>query len=106
LWVFNHKEASAAIAAARNAAYKNQKLGSVDPSGTTCGSCHQRAYCENCHLTGAFKVNHDQMAFNHAMSIRIAGGKACAYCHQPVFCARCHTENVLDTKATQQGAIA
>jgi len=99
LWVFNHKDAAAAIAAERNAAIKGLPKGSVEPLGTDCGTCHQRQYCEDCHTTGAIKVTHDEMLYNHAKSIRISGGKACAYCHQPVFCATCHTGNPLDTPA-------
>ncbi|HET7902502.1 MAG TPA: NapC/NirT family cytochrome c [Candidatus Nanopelagicales bacterium] len=101
MWVFSHKSAAAAVAAARNAALKHEPAGSVDPSGTNCGTCHQRSYCENCHTTGAFKIDHDQMLYNHAESIRLTGGKACAYCHQPVFCASCHQGNVLDTPAAK-----
>jgi nitrate/TMAO reductase-like tetraheme cytochrome c subunit len=102
LWVFNHKDAAAAVAAERNAQLKKLPAGSVDPQGTECGTCHQRSYCEDCHKTGAIKVTHDEMLFNHAASIRISGGKACAYCHQPVFCARCHADNVLATPAGKQ----
>lgn len=102
MWVFSHKDAAAAVTAARNAEAKKSPHGSVEPAGTACGTCHQRSYCENCHTTGAVMVDHDQMLYNHAASIRLSGGKACAYCHQPVFCARCHTGNVLDTPATKQ----
>ena len=55
--------------------------------------------CEDCHTTGAIKVKHDEMLYNHAASIKVSGGAACAYCHQPVFCARCHADNVLGTPA-------
>lgn len=107
MWVFSHKDAAAAVASARNAALKHQPAGSVDPAGTECGTCHQRNYCENCHTTGAFKVDHDQMLYNHAESIRLSSGKACAYCHQPVFCAQCHQGNVLDTPADKtQGTVS
>jgi hypothetical protein len=99
LWVFNHKDAAAAIASERNAQAKKLPANSVEPVGTTCGTCHQRAYCEDCHSTGAIKVQHDEMLYNHAASIRVSGGKACAYCHQAVVCATCHTGNVLDTPA-------
>ena len=104
LWVFDHKNAAAAVASARNAEAKKLPAGSVQPAGTECGTCHQRSYCEDCHKTGAIKVQHDEMLYNHAASIRIAGGKACAYCHQPVFCARCHTGNVLDTQPAKQNS--
>jgi hypothetical protein len=57
---------AAAVASARNAELKKQPAGSVDPSGTECGTCHQRNYCENCHTTGAFKIDHDQMLYSHA----------------------------------------
>ncbi len=79
LWVFNHKNVAQ----------------SVDPGGTSCGECHARDYCVNCHSTGAVTVDHDEMATNHAKVIRDQGNTACAYCHQPVFCARCHDEPVL-----------
>ncbi len=79
LWVFNH----------RSVATK------VDPGGTSCGECHARDYCVNCHSTGAVTVDHDTMSTNHAAVIRAQGNTACAYCHQPVYCARCHTGQVL-----------
>jgi nitrate/TMAO reductase-like tetraheme cytochrome c subunit len=79
LWVFNHK--SVAI--------------SVDPGGQTCGECHARDYCVNCHSTGAISVDHDTMLTNHAAVIRAQGNTACVYCHQPVQCARCHKDPVL-----------
>ena len=79
LWVFNHKNVAE----------------SLDPGGTSCGECHARDYCVNCHSTGAVTVDHDEMATNHAKVIRDQGNTACAYCHQPVFCARCHDEPVL-----------
>ncbi len=79
LWVFNHRNVAT----------------SIDPGGTSCGECHARDYCVNCHSTGAVTVDHDEMATNHAKVIRDQGNTACAYCHQPVFCARCHSEPVL-----------
>jgi nitrate/TMAO reductase-like tetraheme cytochrome c subunit len=79
LWVFNHKNVAT----------------SLDPGGTSCGECHARDYCVNCHSTGAVTIDHDQMATNHAQVIRDQGNTACAYCHQPVYCARCHAEPVL-----------
>jgi hypothetical protein len=79
LWVFNHKSVAT----------------NVDPGGQTCGVCHARDYCVNCHSTGAVTVQHDVMATNHAQVIRDQGNTACAYCHQPVYCARCHAEPVL-----------
>ena len=106
LWVFNHKDAAAAIAAERNAQIKGLPKGSVQPLGTECGTCHQRQYCEDCHTTGAIKVTHDEMLYNHAKSIRVSGGKACAYCHQPVFCATCHSGNPLETPADKTKVTA
>jgi nitrate/TMAO reductase-like tetraheme cytochrome c subunit len=79
LWVFNHKNVAP----------------NLDPGGTSCGECHARDYCVNCHATGAVTVDHDEMATNHAAVIREQGNEACAYCHQPVFCARCHQDPVL-----------
>ncbi len=79
LYVFNHAKVAT----------------SKDPGQTTCGQCHSRDYCENCHKTGAVTVTHDEMLTNHAKVTRAQGTSACAYCHQPVYCARCHTENVL-----------
>jgi nitrate/TMAO reductase-like tetraheme cytochrome c subunit len=99
LWVFDHKSAAAAVASQRNAQMAKLPAGSMQPAGTTCGTCHQRSYCEDCHTTGAIKVKHDEMLYNHAASIKVSGGAACAYCHQPVFCARCHADNVLGTPA-------
>ena len=79
LWVFSHKS----------------EINTLDPGGTTCGECHARDYCVNCHSTGAVTVDHDTMATNHAKVIREQGNTACAYCHLPVMCARCHKEPVL-----------
>ena len=79
LWVFNHSTVAT----------------NVDPGGQSCGECHARDYCVNCHSTGAVTVDHDEMATNHAKVIRDQGNTACAYCHQPVYCARCHAEPVL-----------
>jgi nitrate/TMAO reductase-like tetraheme cytochrome c subunit len=79
LWVFSHKSVAT----------------SVDPGGQSCGECHARDYCVNCHSTGAVTVDHNQMATNHAAVIRAQGNTACAYCHLPVYCARCHRNPVL-----------
>jgi nitrate/TMAO reductase-like tetraheme cytochrome c subunit len=79
LWVFSHRSS----------------VTTADPAGTTCGACHTRTYCENCHNTPAVKVTHNGMIFNHAEVIRNTGPQACAYCHQPAYCAQCHSDNVL-----------
>lgn len=79
LFVFNHKNVAT----------------DVDPGGQTCGECHARDYCVNCHSTGAVLIDHDTMTTNHAQVIRDQGNQSCAYCHQPVYCARCHREPVL-----------
>jgi nitrate/TMAO reductase-like tetraheme cytochrome c subunit len=79
LFVFNHKFVAT----------------SLDPGTQSCGECHARDYCVNCHSTGAVTVDHDEMATNHAKVIRDQGNTACAYCHQPVYCARCHAQPVL-----------
>jgi nitrate/TMAO reductase-like tetraheme cytochrome c subunit len=79
LWVFSHRD----------------KVDLVDPGTTSCGECHARDYCVNCHSTGAVEVDHDEMLLEHAAVIREAGAQACAYCHQPVYCARCHTDEVM-----------
>lgn len=88
LFVFNHKDVTTEL----------------DPGSTSCGECHARDYCVNCHATGAVSVDHDTMATNHARVIRDQGNTACAYCHQPVYCARCHAEPVLPiTSPSSQG---
>ena len=95
LWVFNHKSAAAAVASARNAAIQG-KGGTVDPAGTTCGTCHEKSYCEACHKSGAISVSHDEMKYNHAAVIRKVGSTtACATCHQKATCAMCHKGKVL-----------
>lgn len=83
LWVFSHKS----------------RVASLDPAGTSCGACHTRSYCENCHKSGAAKVTHDEMLYNHASAIRKSGVEACAYCHQPVSCMKCHKGNPLGKDA-------
>ena len=79
LWVFSHRTS----------------VSKVDPAGSSCGACHTRTYCENCHNTPAVQVPHDGMVINHARVAREAGAQACAFCHQPAFCAQCHSDNVL-----------
>jgi nitrate/TMAO reductase-like tetraheme cytochrome c subunit len=82
LWVFNHKN----------------EVSSSNPANTTCASCHTSNYCENCHRTGATKVSHDEMMYDHAASIRKAGIQSCAACHQPYMCSTCHATPVLTKK--------
>ena len=79
LWVFNHRT----------------EVASSDPTGTTCGACHTKTYCENCHNTSAVKVSHADMVINHAQISRDVGAQSCAYCHQPVYCAQCHADKVM-----------
>lgn len=84
-YVFSHKDATPTI----------------DPSSGSCGTCHTRASCENCHVSGAVSVSHDEMLYNHAGAVRKSGPEACAYCHQPVYCATCHENPVLGTPDPQ-----
>ncbi len=77
LWVFNHKVVA----------------GSTDVTNTSCSACHSQTYCTNCHSTGAVKVKHDNMLFDHASVVRETGQQACAYCHQKPFCDQCHVKN-------------
>lgn len=86
LYVFNHKSV----------------VSSIEPAGTSCGACHSRTYCENCHNSGAINVTHTEMLYNHAEVIDRAGStRACAFCHQPVYCARCHEKQVLKLSKSQ-----
>ena len=90
LYVFSHKNS----------------VKSVEPTGTTCGACHTRSYCENCHDSGAVKVTHTNMLYNHAASAAAAGGtQSCTYCHQPISCAKCHKAPVLGTTLVTPLAI-
>jgi len=85
LYVFSHKLATKG----------------VDPTGTTCAACHKPSYCQNCHKSGAVKVKHESMLYNHAAAIKTAGGtQACAYCHLPVYCEKCHKGPVLNPATT------
>jgi nitrate/TMAO reductase-like tetraheme cytochrome c subunit len=80
LWVFDHRVVA----------------GSTSANPATCGVCHATSYCENCHKSGAIKVSHDQMLYNHAKSVTAAGSTtACAVCHQQAYCAECHKDDVL-----------
>lgn len=80
LWVFNHQKTSEKPIA----------------TGTSCAQCHTDSYCTKCHDSGAIKVDHDTMLYNHAQSIRDAGNStACAVCHQPAYCATCHKQQVM-----------
>jgi len=84
LYVFSHKNS----------------VKSTEPTGTTCGACHAPSYCENCHKSGAIKVKHTAMLYNHASAIKAAGStQACAYCHLPVYCEKCHKQPVLQAGA-------
>lgn len=83
LFVFNHRSIATQL----------------DPGGTTCGECHAKDYCVNCHSTKAVGVDHDEMLLDHADVIRRTSAEACAYCHQPVYCARCHKDPVLPGSA-------
>jgi nitrate/TMAO reductase-like tetraheme cytochrome c subunit len=88
LWVFSHRLVAE----------------DANPGTNSCGECHARDYCSNCHATGAITVDHDGMLTNHAQAIRISGATSCAYCHQPTYCARCHAEPVLPGGAPVGGA--
>jgi len=90
LYVFNHKNATKSLAVA----------------GTTCAACHTKSYCENCHKSGAIKVKHTAMLYNHASEITALGGTtSCATCHQQVSCAQCHKGPVLEPGALPPGAL-
>jgi nitrate/TMAO reductase-like tetraheme cytochrome c subunit len=85
LYVFNHKKVAKG----------------VNPAGTSCGTCHAPTYCANCHKSGAIKVTHDRMLYNHAAVAATAGGTtACNYCHQPATCAKCHRNPMLNRNET------
>jgi nitrate/TMAO reductase-like tetraheme cytochrome c subunit len=71
---------------------------SLDPAGTSCGTCHVRSYCENCHSSGAVNVRHDQMLYSHPKAVLQSSLSTCAYCHQQSYCATCHKDLVLDAK--------
>jgi hypothetical protein len=79
LWVFNHRT----------------EVASSDPTGTTCGACHTKTYCENCHNTSVAKVSHADMTFNHGKISAEVGVATCAACHQPSYCAQCHADKVM-----------
>jgi len=73
-------------------------------AGTTCAACHKSTYCENCHNSGAIKIQHTAMLYNHAAAIKTVGGtQACAYCHLPVYCEKCHKGPVMDPNAPPPG---
>ena len=84
LYVFSHKKATM----------------KTDPAGTSCAACHNKSYCENCHNSGAIKITHDSMLYDHAAVSRQAGGtQSCNYCHQAVSCAQCHKGPVMSPGA-------
>lgn len=90
LWVFEHKFAA----------------GSLTPGTGNCGACHSPSYCQNCHDSGAINVDHDTMLYNHAKSVKAAGGtQACSYCHQKPYCAQCHKEPVMSSVSTEDERI-
>ena len=94
LYVFSHKNAVDSVNAVFSSTNKDPKI--------DCASCHQRSYCENCHNSGAINVKHDDMMYNHALSVEKASATACAYCHQPVYCAKCHSDNVMPERNLSQ----
>jgi hypothetical protein len=80
LWVFDHRTVA----------------GSTTPNPNTCGARHTPSYCKTYHDSGAIKVDHSQMLYNHAQSARDAGvTTACAVCHQTAYCSQCHKNDVL-----------
>jgi hypothetical protein len=84
LWVFDHKT----------------QVTSLDPAVSSCGACHTRTYCENCHNTQAVNVPHDNMVYDHAAVSRQTGVRACLACHQPTYCGRCHDASILEPVGT------
>jgi nitrate/TMAO reductase-like tetraheme cytochrome c subunit len=93
LFVFGHKTSVPTVDAA---------FDPKAPANASCSTCHQRSYCENCHNSGAEKVTHDEMLFNHAESVRKSSLNACGYCHQPVYCSTCHSADVTDGMSSPQ----
>ena len=87
LWVFSHKISTR----------------SSTSVGTSCAACHAPTYCSNCHKSGAIKVQHTEMLYQHAKAITKAGTQSCAYCHLPVYCAKCHKGPVLESKLPPPG---
>lgn len=88
LWVFNHRNVAASA--------------TLNPS--SCSACHQPTYCQNCHDSGAVKVDHYKMLYNHAQSVLDAGStNACAVCHQPAYCSQCHKDPVLVQTSAKLG---
>ncbi len=96
LYVFNHKNDVPSVAAA---------FAPTTSTSINCSTCHQKSYCENCHNTGAVKVTHDEMLYNHANAVKKSSLTACAYCHQPVYCATCHEGNILATGKLPQARL-
>lgn len=90
LWTFDHKSS----------------VTSADPTNQTCGACHTRTYCENCHATTAVMVSHDEMVLNHGTLIKETGAQACANCHAPAYCAQCHAEPVMPVGPAGTGSGA
>lgn len=76
LWTFDHK----------------LEVATANPEGTSCGACHTRTYCENCHATQVVQVPHDEMLMNHATVVRDLGAGTCIVCHQAPYCAQCHAD--------------
>ncbi len=88
LWAFDHKSATS----------------NVLPDSGSCGACHAPSYCENCHDSGAIKVDHNTMLYNHAQAITLSGGtNSCAYCHQDAYCSQCHKDQVLGSSKAALG---
>jgi hypothetical protein len=97
LYVFNHKVGLSSVEA---------PFGPNPAANENCAMCHQKSYCENCHNSGAVKVTHDEMLYNHAASVRKSSLTACAYCHQPVYCATCHAKDVVEEMSLAQGRLS
>jgi hypothetical protein len=96
LYVFSHKDTVPSVDAV---------FAANPPANADCATCHQKSYCENCHNSGAVNVNHDEMLYNHAESVRKSSLTACAYCHQPVYCATCHTEEITSKMTLSQARL-
>jgi len=93
LFVFSHKSSVASV---------DEAFDPKAPANASCSTCHQRSYCENCHNSGAVKVTHDEMLYNHAQSVKKSSLNACGYCHQPVYCSTCHSSDVTDGMQSPQ----
>lgn len=79
--------------------------GGFGASDRTCGACHDRSFCVNCHLE---EKPRDHTSFwvraGHGLAADIDRTR-CSVCHSQDECVRCHTDGALPVSACPDGTL-